>query len=124
MLGLAESNFFHVLLSPLLIGAILGVIFALTFSLQDSQKPYLDKLKPNLLPALGYLIPVALVGYIPGYLTGISRAPAVGNMIPAVLAVIGGLNIYFFGIESKNRVLVGYCVTAFTLVLFYGLLVG
>jgi hypothetical protein len=49
-----------------------------------------------------------------------------GNLIPALLACIGGLNIYVFGKDSdlRSRVLVGYCVFIFSVVMLYGLWSG
>src|SRR5262245_41826210 len=43
---------------------------------------------------IGYGIPIGLVSYVAGYLTSVSRAPAVGSILPGALALIGGLNIY------------------------------
>jgi hypothetical protein len=40
------------------------------------------------------------------------------------LALLGGLNIYFFGTESRYRLLVGYCVFVFGAVFFYAVLSG
>jgi hypothetical protein len=65
-------------------------------------------------------IPIALVGYSMGFLTGISRSPAIGNVLPAVLAVIGGLSVYVFGSDSKYKSVVGYSVSLLVVSLFYG----
>jgi hypothetical protein len=65
-------------------------------------------------------VPIALVGYSMGFLTGISRSPAIGNVLPAVLAVIGGLSVYVFGSESKYKAVVGYSVSLLVVSLFYG----
>ena len=72
------------------------------------------------LALLAFSIPIALAAYVAGYLSTMSRTTAVGNLLPAVLALIGGLNVYVFGSETKNRVLVGYCTTVFVLMIFYG----
>lgn len=65
-------------------------------------------------------VPIALVGYSVGFLTGISRSPAVGNLLPAVLALIGGLSVYVFGTDTTYKSLVGYCVSLLIVSLFYG----
>jgi hypothetical protein len=44
--------------------------------------------------------------------------------VPAVLTLVGGLHIYLFGVEAKNRIVVGYCVFLFSLFLFYGVQEG
>ena len=120
MIGEAEIIFLGLIIKPLLIGAVAGIVLAACYSLQAGEKTYREKLRLNLLPALGYSIPIILVAYVAGYLTGISRSAAVGTVVPAVLALMGGLNIYFFGVEAKNRNLVGYCVFVFALMFFYG----
>ncbi|MDN3273460.1 hypothetical protein QWJ07_04335 [Frankia sp. RB7] len=69
-------------------------------------------------------IPIALVGYSVGFLTGISRSPAIGNLLPAVLALIGGLSVYVFGTTTTYKALVGYCVSLLIVSLFYGTQTG
>lgn len=69
-------------------------------------------------------VPVALVAYGAGLLTGLSRAPAVGTVLPATLAVVAGLNVYLFGTDSKYKVAVGYCVFLMITTLFLGIQAG
>lgn len=71
-----------------------------------------------------FSFPVGLIAYAAGLLTGLSRAPAVGSVLPAILALIGGLNIYVFGVESKFRVVVGYCVVILVFMLVLGIETG
>jgi len=66
-------------------------------------------------------VPIALLAYVTGYLTSISRVAAVGAVLPAIIALIGGLNIYVFGSDSKYKLVVGFCVCVFTVALFYGI---
>jgi hypothetical protein len=65
-------------------------------------------------------VPISLLAFVTGYLTGMSRTGAVGNVLPAVLAFIGGMNIYVFGTENKHKMIIGYCVSLFIVILFYG----
>lgn len=71
-----------------------------------------------------FSIPVGMIAYVAGDATGISRAPAVGNVVPAVLALIAGANVYVFGTDAKYKVVVGYCVTTLALLFFLGLQTG
>jgi hypothetical protein len=118
--GQAEQLTVESTVRPIVVGILFGIVMALTYSLQKGEQSYLEKLKRNIPSALGYSVPVALIGYIAGYLTGVSRAPAVGTIVPAILALMGGMNIYFFGTESRNRALVAYSVSIFSFVFFYG----
>ncbi len=122
MLGRALATLVEVAVAPIVIGVCFGVIYALLYSLNPGESTYADRVKRNALPAILFSIPTVLVAYVAGYLTGISRAPAVGNLVPAVLVLIGGLNIYLT--DRKNIALVGYSVFIFTLVLFFGFEVG
>lgn len=102
------------------IAALPGLINALTANDGKSIKAFFRAYSLYFLSGL----PVALAGYSTGFLTGLSRAPAVGNLLPAVLALIGGLSVYVFGAESKSRLLVGYCVCLLVLNVFYGVQAG
>ncbi|MGM4887043.1 hypothetical protein AB7813_29625 [Tardiphaga sp. 20_F10_N6_6] len=124
MLEFGTSSFFAVISQPLIFGALAGALFAFVFSLQNSLLPYSTKLRANLPVGIGFALPISLVAFVAGYLTGVSRSPAVGTIIPAVLTLVGGLNIYLFGIDVKNRSLVGFSVFLFTLFLFYGVQAG
>lgn len=71
-----------------------------------------------------FTIPVGLIGFSTGLLTGLSRTSAVGSVLPATLALIGGLNIYVFGTDNKFKIVVGYCVCVFCFMLFLGMQTG
>jgi hypothetical protein len=73
---------------------------------------------------LAFGVPVGLLAFSSGFLTGLSRAPAVGSVMPAALALVGGLNIYAFGTETKYKVVIGYCVIVFVCLLFVGMEAG
>jgi hypothetical protein len=73
---------------------------------------------------VGYSIPIGLIAYVAGYLTSVSRVGAVGNLLPAALALIGGLYVYAFGTEAKHKALVGYCIFFFAVLLDYGIQKG
>jgi hypothetical protein len=69
---------------------------------------------------LGYSIPIGILAYVAGYLTVYSRTSAVGNVLPAVLALVGGANIYVFGTDSSKKGIVGFCVLLFACMIFLG----
>jgi uncharacterized membrane protein (UPF0136 family) len=119
-----DHAFLTTILRPIVVGTIAGIVFALAFSLQNRTISYWAKLAKNIPAGVGLALPVSLVGFIAGYLTGVSRSPAVGTVVPAVLTLIGGLNIYLFGVEVKNRIAVGFCITLFSIILFHGIQTG
>ena len=64
---------------------------------------------------------MALLGIVTGQLTGQSREPAVGAVLPAVLGLIGGVTVYLFAMkEPKTQVLVGLAVVAFSINMLVG----
>lgn len=67
-----------------------------------------------------FSFPLALVALISGYLSTTGRLSAVGQLLPAVLTLIGALNLYVFGTENKYRVVISYCICVFAITLFYG----
>src|SRR5262249_17785226 len=69
-------------------------------------------------------VPVSLVAFSAGFLTGISRAPAVGTVLPAILTLVAGLGVYVFGTDNRYKVVVGYCVSILIVMLFVGMQTG
>jgi hypothetical protein len=84
--------------------------------------------EPKFLRVLAYYacfsLPVGLIAYAAGLLTGLSRAPALGTVLPAILALVAGLNVYIFGTDNKYKVVVGYCVVVLIFMLFLGIETG
>src|SRR5262245_17755083 len=60
-----------------------STVFANCYSLVDRSTPYRQKFARSVPVAIGYALPLLLTGFVSGYLTGISRAPAVGDVVPA-----------------------------------------
>ena len=56
-----------------------------------------------------------MLGLATGYLTGFSRAPAVGAVLPAVLSLMAGLGAFIIGKHSEGRVIVSLCILTFSL---------
>ena len=123
-MGTAERFFFALLLKPFLIGMAAGIVFAFgsAFSAQRDGRPH-TFLRGGLL-AVAICVPVALIAYIAGYLTGATGSSATGNLVPAVLAFIGGFNVYLFGSKVPDRATPIYAIFLFALILFYGVLDG
>jgi hypothetical protein len=64
---------------------------------------------------------LALIGAAAGYAGGMSRSAAVGNVIPAVLSLIGGVVLYVFGVANRQTVVppLGAIVLVAALVMGY-----
>lgn len=124
MFGEAEWTFLELAARPLIIAAIVAVVLTLVLSLSKSERPYWGRLGSNVVPALGYAFPIVFVAFVAGYLTGLSRAAVLGSVVAAVLALIGGLNLYFLGTDNPNRGIIGASILVFTLMLLYGIEVG
>jgi hypothetical protein len=48
-----------------------------------------------------YSVPISILGYATGMLTGLSPISTTATVLPASLAFIGSLSIYLFGTDSK-----------------------
>lgn len=62
----------------------------------------------------------AMLGLVIGYLTGMSRVPAIGAVLPAVLSLLAGLSVFMMGKDSAVRVLVSLGILVFSLSLALG----
>ena len=107
------------LVIPLLGCCLLGALFAMMSSFA-TKEPFLQVF----IYYTAFSIPVALLAYVAGDSTGISRAPAVANVVPAVLTLVGGIAVYVFGTENKYKAVVGYCVSVFAVMFYVGLQIG
>ena len=66
------------------------------------------------------ILAFSMLGLVAGYLTGFSRQPAVGAVLPAVLSLIGGLAVFLVGRDKASRTVVGLCVLIFSMNLVLG----
>jgi hypothetical protein len=112
----------YILLYPFAVNIVFSLVIAVVALLFfRAEASAFDQFKSAMSLYFCAGIPISLIGFLMGYLTGISRAPAVGNVLPAVLTLIGGLSIYIFGTQSSYKVLVGYCASLLVFSLFYGI---
>lgn len=113
------------LLDALIVSIVLSIILAFITSKTGwpgSSEP--NSFRLHALSWFGITLPVALLGFVVGYLTGLSRTAAVGSTLPAVLTLIGGVNIFFVTSKKGNPVLMSYCVSLLVITLFYGVMRG
>jgi hypothetical protein len=113
------------LLQPAVVAVLAAFVIAIAVTLYGlifaSDKSAMNTFGTVLALYAGVGLPIALIGYATGFLTGISRnSAAVGSLLPAVLALIAGVSVYVFGTENKYRFVVGYCVCLLIVSLFYG----
>lgn len=96
---------------PLLIAIILipSIIFLIFFRIREVKgEVYI------------ILLSFSSLGMATGYLTGLSRESAVGDVIPATLSLIGGLSIYMIGKNKESRIPVSLSVLVFSVCLILG----
>ena len=66
----------------------------------------------------------SILGIGIGYLSGLSREPVGGEVLPAVLSLFAGLTVFLIGKDKADRVIVALSVFAFAVTLFVGSLWG
>ncbi len=76
--------------------------------------------KDNWRALLGLISGLAMLGCISGYMGGLSRTSAVGDIIPAALAIAGGAAAYLFGADRSKGLIASICALALGLSLFLG----
>ena len=57
----------------------------------------------------------SMLGVVTGYLTGFSRSPAIGAVLPAVLSLVAGLAVFLMGRDASSRTIVALCVLIFSI---------
>ena len=62
----------------------------------------------------------SMLGLVTGYLTGFSRSPAVGTVLPAVLSLVAGLAVFLMGKDAASRTVVSLSVLIFSISLVLG----
>lgn len=62
----------------------------------------------------------SMLGMVTGYLTGFSREPAIGAVMPAVLSLMGGLLVFLVGKNKESRSIVSTAMFVFTFMLLLG----
>jgi hypothetical protein len=107
--------FLDIIIVALLIGSFAGVAFGLAARLGRKN------VGPSLISCVLVSIPVVMVAYIGGYMAGVAGSAAIGNLLPAVLALIGAFNVYLFGARTRNRPMSIYAIFLFAIILFYGI---
>ena len=65
-------------------------------------------------------LPLGFVGMVAGFLTGASREPAVGAIVPAILTFIGLVVVYMIGKSNFRSIIVGFAVFIFSVELLVG----
>jgi hypothetical protein len=121
----ADEITIALLLKPIALGVIAAFVVSLVLSIEKSETPFQTRLAANFRSVVYLSVPIVILGYATGYLTGISRAAAIGNLIPAMLTLVGGLTIYLFK-ESSDSITraVAFSVFMFGFSIFYGVQVG
>lgn len=67
---------------------------------------------------------LATLGAVAGIAGGSSRVGVVGDVIPAALALVGGVTAYLFGVERSKGLIASFCAAAFALSLGIGYAAG
>ncbi len=68
--------------------------------------------------------PLGVAGIVTGYLTGLSRAPAVQDLVPAALALVSGIALVFLRGSGHRVWVIGLTVLTFSLNILLGVSVG
>ncbi len=66
------------------------------------------------------LFALALIGACAGLAGGMSRAAAVGDIIPAFLGLLGAVAVYLFGVDQSRGVVASFGAAALSISLFVG----
>lgn len=66
------------------------------------------------------LFALALVGACAGFAGGMSRAAAVGDVIPAFLGLLGAVGVYLFGVDQSRGIIASFGAASLSIALLVG----
>jgi hypothetical protein len=69
-------------------------------------------------------LPIALLGYLIGFMVGDSRTGEIGSLVTGVLGAIAGLNIFVENSDRRKSAFTGYSVCLLAVTIFVGTLHG
>jgi hypothetical protein len=70
------------------------------------------------------LFALALVGACAGFAGGMSRAAAVGDVIPAFLGLLGAVGVYLFGVDQSRGIIASFGAASLSIALLIGYAAG
>jgi hypothetical protein len=135
----SDEFFLFIIVKPILFCCAISAVFALGLSVwqvklsparhllargKQRGQTLAVRVLVNFTKAMGYSLPIALLGFVAGYLTGTNQVPLIGNIMQAILTVAGGLQIYLVGQKSRERAFLGFAISSFAVLLFYGAFLG
>lgn len=95
-----------------IIGALLPGIFALVWQFSSWRT------------VIPLLLALGLIGACAGFAGGMSRAPVVGDIIPAFLGLLGVVAVYLFGVNRSQGLIVPFGAASLALSLAVGYELG
>ena len=101
-------EFYFQIIGRFTIAAFVGVLIPLLVSCFVVK----EEERRNTIVLLGAL---SLVGASAGIAGGMSRAAAVGDIVPAFLGLLGGVAIYLFGVDSSKGLVASFGATALSI---------
>jgi len=125
----ADASFVGLIWKPFLWGFLICLIFVIGRVIYSRQHPPEQGVLCLAIETIGLSLPLIALAFVAGDLTGISRSPVVGTVVPAVLTFVGALEVYAVLVAGDNhtrdnKAAIGYSVFLFALLFFYGVETG
>lgn len=103
-------------LPVLIAGTLIGAFVALVISWLAAGFTFAGEARRLAVITLG----LAVLGTVAGVTGGMSREAAVGSIVPAALALVGGASLYVFGIEPSRGLVASIGAISFAVALGVG----
>jgi len=108
-----------ILISRFLMVAVLGFLpFGIVVSAYYIFSSERRRKLGDLINIIIILFALALLGACAGFAGGMSRASAVGDVIPAMFALLGGVSLYIFGLNMSRGIIASVSSACLALSLF------
>ena len=96
-------------------------ILAIVFKLSGRFVPWSRANKIAFGQATFFCIPFAVLGTTVGFVTGLSRETAVGDVLPAFLALVGGVSVYLVSKGGRSAIISAVAVVVLCVALSGGI---
>lgn len=103
------------------------ILYFLYASIAGFILPFLAAIffqKENRVQVILVLAALSILGACAGVAGGLSREPAVGTIIPAIIGLMGGVSTYIFGTNTSRGLIASFAATSLSIALFVGFTIG
>jgi hypothetical protein len=114
----------QLILFPLALAATLSIFQACAVWLRNRLRYEDQEIIPVLLLSFSVMMSFGILGIVLGYLSGLSREPVVGAVLPALLTLVAAVSVYVVGQSIESRTVVLNILVSLSICVIIGVTIG